>query len=471
MKTIYHFLFFSLWICLWMVGCSDKGEPIVDEPVVVPTITLSGAGSCTFASSGGTETLSFTSTQPWTASSGQNWCKVSPSSGAAGTCNVTISVEENATFDERNTSVVIQSGTQKKSVTVTQKQKDALTVTSGKLELPADGGIAKIEVKANVSFVCEVEEGASEWISVVSSRSLPSSVVELQIAKNEELAKREGKLVIRGGDMEETVTVYQEGATPAIVLSQNEYTVGSDSDTLTIQLKSNVEYQMIVPEEESWLQIVESRAFSDYTHYIQVATNDTYGARYAEIHFVNEEMELDETVKVVQVQNDAIVVAQDEYILDAVTTRLDFEVNANVEFEVAVSVDWIQAKTESRALTAYPLSFVIDENVEVEPREGVISLTYGELKQDIRIVQNGRVDYGLLSVTHSHWNFLVPKITGRYLKGVVRWGDDSEETYTETLFHPYASEKTYTLQIDVWGAEEVEFHNLMGIEEIDVSAF
>lgn len=58
MKTIYHFLFFSLWVCLWMVGCSDKGEPIVDEPVVVPTITLSGAGSCTFASSGGTETLS-----------------------------------------------------------------------------------------------------------------------------------------------------------------------------------------------------------------------------------------------------------------------------------------------------------------------------------------------------------------------------------------------------------------------------
>lgn len=113
---------------------------------------------------------------------------------------------------------------------------------------------------------------------------------------------------------------------------------------------------------------------------------------------------MDETVKVVQVQNDAIVVAQDEYVLDAVTTRLDFEVNANVEFEVAVSAYSIRTNAESRALTAYPLSFVIDENVVIEPHESIISLTYGDLRQDIRVVQQGRVNYGLLSITHFHWN-------------------------------------------------------------------
>ena len=63
---------------------------------------------------------------------------------------------------------------------------------------------------------------------------------------------------------------------------------------MPIQLKSNVEYQMIVPEEEAWIQIVESRAFSDYTHYILVSANDTYGVRSAEIRLVDEEMEWDE---------------------------------------------------------------------------------------------------------------------------------------------------------------------------------
>lgn len=466
MKTIYHFLFFSLWVCLWMSGCSDKEEPIVESSII-----LSGANSYVFEMAGGTQTISFTSTQPWTASSGQSWCKVTPASGQAESGSITISVDENTTFDERNTSVVIRSGDVTESVTVTQKQKDALTVTSGKLEFSAQGGEAEVEVKSNVSYTCEVEEGARGWLSVISSRAMTSSVVNLKIEENEEFDKREGKLFIRSGDLTETVTVFQEGASPSIVLSQNEYTVGSAGETLTIQLRSNVEYQMLMPEGESWLQVVESRAYSDYTHYILVSANDTYGSRNAEIRFLNEENELEEIVRIVQVQNDAIVVAQDEYVLDAVTTRLDFDVNANVEFEVVVSADWIRTGSESRSLTTYPLSFVVDENIEVEPREGMISLTYGDLRQDIRIIQNARVDYGLLSVTHSNWNFLVPKITGRYLKGIVRWGDDSEEPYSESLLHPYVGEKTYTLQIDVWGAEEVEFPNLIGIDEIDISAF
>ena len=466
MKTIYQSIVFSLWACLCLAGCSDK-----EEPAVEPSVVLSGAASCTFETAGGTQSVSFTSTQPWTATSGQGWCKVTPSSGQAGNGNITISVDENATFDERNTSVVIQSGSVSKSVMVTQKQKDALTVTSGKIEISAKGGTAEMEVKSNVSYTCEVEEDAREWLSVVSSRAMSASVVQLKVEENEEFEKREGKVVVRSGELEETVTVYQEGASPAIVLSQNEYTVGSDGATLTIQLRSNVEYRMIMPEGESWLQIAESRAFSDYTHYIMVSANDTYGSRSAEIRFVNDGEELSETVKVVQVQNDAIVVAQDEYVLDAVTTRLDFEVNANVDFEVTVSADWIKAATESRALTAYPLSFEVEENVLVEPREGIITLTYEDLKQDIRIVQNGRVDDGVLTVIHSNWNLLVPKITGHYLKGVVRWGDHTEEVYSEGLLHPYAEEKTYTLRIDLWGAEEVEFSDLIGIEEIDVSAF
>ena len=142
-----------------------------------------------------------------------------------------------------------------------------------------------------------------------------------------------------------------------------------------------------------------------------------------------------------------------------------------MEFEVAVSVDWIKISEESRALTSYPLAFDVDENLLVKQREGIISLTYGDLRQDIRIVQNGITDYGFLYVTHSNWKMLVPKITGRKLKGMVRWGDNTEEAYSEGLLHPYAEKKTSTLQIEHWGAYEGEFPDLIGIEEIDVSDF
>ncbi|MBQ8442176.1 MAG: BACON domain-containing protein [Bacteroides sp.] len=463
MKPVYHSIFFCLWACLFLSACSDK------EEVVNPSIVLSGSGSYVFDTEGGTQTLSFQSAKAWTASSGQGWCKVTPASGMGGSGSITLTVEENATYDERNTNVIIRSEGISQSIVVTQKQKDALTVTSNKLEVPAQEGTAEIEVKANVSYTCEIEESAREWISVSSSRALSSSKVVLRIAANEEMEKREGKVVVRSQDMEETVTVYQAAAAPTIVLSQNEYTVASQGETLTIQLRSNVSYQMIMPDGAPWLQVVESRAFSDYTHYIQVAANDTYGSRSAEIRFVNEAESKNEVVTIVQVQNDAIVVAQEEYVLDAVTTQLDFEVNANVEFDVSVSVDWMKQATESRALTAYPLSFEVEENASKEPREGVISLTAGDLKQDIRIVQKGRVDQGVLSVTHSNWEMVVPVITGRFLEGVVYWGDNTQEVYTENLSHSYSEKKEYTLRMELWGAEEVEFPNLVGVKEIDVS--
>lgn len=463
MKPIYNYLFFCLWVCLLGTACSEK------EEIVEPSIVLSGSASYVFATEGGTQTLSFQSAKSWTASSGQSWCKVTPASGMEGTGTITLTVDENTAPDERNTHVIIRSEGVSQSITVTQKQKDALTVTSQKVEVPAQEGTAEIEVKANVAYTCEVEEGARSWISVSSSRALTTSKVVLKIAANEELEKRDGKVFIRSQGFSETVTVYQAAGVPTIVLSQNEYTVGSQGEVIAIQLRSNVEYRMIMPEDAPWLQVVESRAFSDYTHYLQVAANDTYGSRSAEVRFVNEAQNKNEVVKILQVQNDAIVVAQEEYVLDAVNTRLDFEVNANVEFDVSVSVDWMKQETESRALTAYPLSFVVEEHIGKEPREGVITLTSGDLKQDIRVVQQGRVDRGVLSVTHSKWEMAVPLITGHYLEGIVDWGDQTQEAYAENLSHTYGEGKKYTLRIELWGAEEVEFPNLVGIEEIDFS--
>lgn len=466
MKTIYQSMIYTLLACLLLVGCKDEKEEIIS-----PSINLSGSTSHTFEAQGGSATVSFTSAKAWTVQSGQSWCKVSPGSGEAGTCTIEIQVDENTTYDERNTSVTIQSETVSKSITVTQKQKDALTVTSNKVEVEDDGGTAVIEVKANVAYETIIGSDAQSWISIGSSRGLATSQVQLQVKRNEDKDKREGKVTIKSGDLSEVVTIYQAGASPTILLSQNEYVVGSGEETLVIQLRSNVDYRMVLPTDANWLQVVDSRAFSDYTHYFSVAANDTYGMRSAEIQFVNEADGLQETVKVVQVQNDAIVVAQDEYTLEAVTIQLLFDIQANVEFEVATSVDWIQYNPSSRALETSSLSFVVEENVTTESREGVIAISSGDLKQEIKVIQQGRVDFSQVLITHTQWDLLVPEVSGRYLEGVVSWGDGQKEKYQTHLRHQYAEEKQYVLQMDLWGAEEVLIPTIEGIVEIDFSNF
>ena len=163
---------------------------------------------------GGTGTVTFSSNLPWTASvvnaRADTWCTVSPTSGGAGTATLTITATENISPDERNATIILKAGAASKTFTVIQKQKDALAVTSSKIEVTADGDEISIEVKANISFDYEIEEVAKPWITSATTRGLSTTTLKFRIAENKGLQKREGCIIIRSGEFMEKVTVYQE---------------------------------------------------------------------------------------------------------------------------------------------------------------------------------------------------------------------------------------------------------------------
>lgn len=400
MKTKYYLPL--LWLCLLTFGsCSTNGddEPTLPQPEEKPQIEINASQSSpVLEQQGGTATVSFTSTAAWTADVAAatrtaSWCSVSPTSGNAGEATLTITTTANETYDERRATVTLRSGTTSKNFTVSQKQKDALIVTSNKIELDNTGGEVVIEVKANVAYQYEIEESAQSWINTVNTRGLTSSTLKLNVAENEDLEKREGTITLRSGELSETVTVYQSGSVPTIVLTQNEYTVGSDGATIQVELRSNIDYEVQLPV-EGWITEVETRAFSSHTHHFIVKPNEEYDARTAEITFINKENNVAEKVTVAQMQHDAILIAQGEYTVPAEGGRLDFSINTNVEFTVSCSVDWI-TQTETRGLEAKALSFTIVENSLDENREGVITLRSGELRQEIRVIQQAKAVFTL----------------------------------------------------------------------------
>ena len=111
-------------------GCSeDKEENPAPES---PSITVeSGEDMPVFETAGGTVALTFTATSDWTASvdgAASGWLSVSPASGGAGTYTLSLVTTANDSYDERNASVTITSGSVKKTFTVTQKQKRCANV-------------------------------------------------------------------------------------------------------------------------------------------------------------------------------------------------------------------------------------------------------------------------------------------------------------------------------------------------------
>ena len=364
--TVFLLLMLSI-ICL---SCGDKENPVPEAP----SIEFEGGTDLkpVISAEGGTCTLTFTASADWSVSVNAvtravDWLSISPTQGGAGTVTLQVSAQPNETYDERNAAVLLTCGSAKQTITVTQKQKDALLVSSNKVEMDAIGGTFSIELQSNVSVTYEIEESAKDW------------PVE---------SARQAVITLRGNDLTEQVTVYQAGSVPAILLSQKEYTVPSDGETIQVELKSNTSYKVVMPD-VPWITEASTRSFSAYTHYFTVAANEDYDARTAEIYFVDEENGLQEKVIVTQVQKDAIVLAENEYTVDAAGGRLELAVKANVDFTTDIDAGWIRL-VETRGLAERALIFEVDGNNADESRKATVTLKADGFSQVITVVQRGK---------------------------------------------------------------------------------
>ena len=411
-RTLY--LLICLSVLAWtMQSCSDDNKaetPSTSDPEI--SFPAGSETQPVFATEGGTSTLTFTASEAWTASVGEantraiDWLTVSPTSGQAGTATLTITTEPNTTYDERNAAIILTSGSTRKTLTVTQKQQDALTVTSNKVELEATGGEFSIELQSNITVSYEIAENAQTWLTPASdTRALTTTTLRFQAATNEDLQPRQGVITLSGGDgLTEEVTVYQAGSGPVLILTQKEYLVGSDGETIQVELKSNNTYQIEMPSVD-WITTADTRALSTYTHYFTIAPNDTYDAREAVIRFVDRENGLEQTVTVTQMQRDAIIIAQSKYEVSWKEQTLDFAVQANVDFTVSTDADWI-TQTETRGLTEHVLHFDVAANESEEVREANITLRSESagIEQAIKVRQEGKINTPFLQLSPYEYN-------------------------------------------------------------------
>ena len=396
MKGKIHYLQLLFVMLLFVVSaCGGNEDDITPPEPETPAITVPDLENLrpVLNQEGGTVSISFTTTADWTASlvntRAESWIIVTPSSGSKGKNEITITTTANETYDERNATVVLKCGSDSKNIVVTQKQKDALTVTSSKYEVDSKGGNISVEVKANINFEVEVK---ADWIKqqAEKTRALTTSNLNFTIEPNETGDKREGEIIIKSGELSETIKVYQ-GFKNFITLTKKDFTIPEEGGSVDIEIKSTLGYEVkMLPDVVDWITEVQSRAVSTHTHHYTVSPNDTYDSREVKIVFYDpKDKNVADTVTIYQLQKDAIVLAQDEYIMEAEGGELDFTVSANVEFKVSVSADWIE-QISTRGLIDKRLKFVVKENTSDENRETVITISNDKLEQHIKVIQKGK---------------------------------------------------------------------------------
>lgn len=391
MRVSYLFSVF-MFLLIGLYSCKDDNENPSPNPSFKITID-EGDTHPVISQQGGTINIPFTATGEWNATMindrAESWITINPSSGKSGDIELSVTATANETYDERNATIVLQCGDDKKEIVVTQKQKDALTVTSSKYEVPSGGGNISVEVKANIEYEIEVK---ADWIKQVENqdtRALTSSLLNFKVDFNDTESKREGEIIIKSGNLSETVKVYQEYG-DFITLTQNDFTLPEEGGTVDIEINSTVGYDVKMPSGANWITEIQSRAVSTHTRHYQVEPNESYDSREAKIIFYNTEDEtIADTVSIYQMYKGAILVARNEYQVKSEGEVLNFSVNSNVKFNVSVSDSWIKP-IGTRELVEKQLNFSIVENLMEEDRIGFIVLSSEKIKQEIKISQYGK---------------------------------------------------------------------------------
>ena len=390
-----RFLLYLLAVAT-IVACSKSddvggGNNNNNETPKQPEITLDATAS-NFTTDGGQSEITFTSSEAWRAeivnSRADDWCSIEPTSGPAGSAKITVTTTENDTPDDRTASIIIKAGTASKTFNVSQKQKDALTVTSSKFEVSAEGGEVSIEVKANIDFEYTIEESAADWVEYKATRALKTSNLVFEVKENDDIDKREAKITITSGEFNEIITIYQAGSEPSIILTENEFTMSSSAETVAVEVKSNVDVTVEIPDDVDWIKENTTRAFSTNTYYFDIEQNDGYDNRTAQIKFTNKATGIYEYVTITQAQKDAIVLAKDSYTVDSEGDEIVIEVGHNIDFDVEIADDWITRK-DTRAFVTDKLTFVIAANKGYDNRESTIKFTSKDrgITQTVKVYQ------------------------------------------------------------------------------------
>ncbi len=399
MKNTWHLL-----ACLMLlVACSDdkvEDETTITLPPKTETLFEKGVN---FTTSAGTQSLEFTATENWnitaaTTRNGEKWYQVYPTSGGPGKAEISISVEDNDSYDERSVAITINAGKTKKTLMVAQKQKNALLISSERREVKQEGGTIDVEVEANVEYKAIIADDCQSWIKPAAStttRGLKASTISFKIEMNGEREKREGEIYITDGTLTETVKVYQYGG-DVILLNENEYPVGDRGETIKVELRSNCEYGITMPD-VSWIkEATMSRGMSSHTIYYTISPNDANESRRAKIIFYNKDnTAIADTLTVIQAQKDAVVIDNKNIELKTPNdTIMGIDVNANVDVEIhlADTCQWITESTAARGLQLRKIYLKAAKNDGFAPRRGrvLIKSKNGQECDTLKIWQAGK---------------------------------------------------------------------------------
>ena len=208
---------------------------------------------------------------------------------------------------------------------------------------------------------------------------------------NEEKEKRQGEVFFKSGDKVETVTIYQAGGA-ILLLLQDECHVSDKGNTISVNVQSNIEFGVQMPDVDWIVDEATSRGLSSHTLKYVIKANEGYDSRSAEIVFYDKNGDLKDTLKVVQAQKYAILLDRRSIKIDSNGGLIEVRLKTNIEYDIQMpNDDWINKYSSSRGLNEEVVYFEISKNTNEDERQTriVFANTENNITDTLIVTQEG----------------------------------------------------------------------------------
>ena len=336
-------------------------------------IVLSVAGSDINARpEGGEYDVQISSTSSWTASSGADWCAVSPNSGIENGM-VLLSVSANMGTSSRNTTFMVRSGDVVRSIRVAQESA-ALSVNDSPIAIGPKAYSKTLAVSSNTSWTassnaawCTVRQGDGE--------------LTISATRNETDTPRTANVTVQALGITKTIRVTQQNATLALSPSAT-MSFNPESSSESLQITSNVEWT--ASSNANWCTLNATSGTGDKTIAVSAAENRTGSQRTAVITVKTAFHEKTITVKQA---NATLSVSKETIAFGGGQASATVAITTNTNWTVTCSPSsWLSVTPNSGNGNA-SITIRAGSNSSSSSREGTVTVAAGELSKTIRISQ------------------------------------------------------------------------------------
>lgn len=348
-----------------------------------------------------------------------DWIKyVSASTKALKPSQITLEVEANGTYDDREGQVLVKQkgGDLEGIITIRQDENYGIFVSKEAVSIDKKEQTVEVEVKYNVDLEVIIPSDAQgKMISSIEyidgnegTKALATRLYRFGVTENTEYDPREVSITFkqRDGSLSGTFTISQ-AQKDGLIIGQKLYEIGRDGDTIEISLQTNVEYDVIIPEEaKGWINRVDSaptKGLISESVFLEIAENSTYYNREALVVFKKKDADLSETVVIKQAQTDALFITDEvkEFNLSSKGGDVTINVFHNIPFEVdeASLPDWITTTSVDKDSYNATLTITVEKNTLYKERNANVTIKGGLLSEVVTINEH-QVDIVYTDIDH-----------------------------------------------------------------------